>query len=504
MYAAIDEEFEDEEADSVERTDSQSTALETITIEDEGATGFGSAASGDAGGGFMQPDFDPFDPKAWAEREPGLFSGVTGEPEMQDLANVPPIEEIAISGALDFSSSLQRVPSQPSPRPVRHQAQPASPSPLAGQPLSSMKAPAAAVPDSDSDDDEHAQLDARVAMYTLGMPEPQDGVPTAAVPASLAGGSQPFAAAAEQASLSPAPSAPVAQGHTSMFAAEEEEPVPFCVIVDAFLAVEEGELTVNGGEEVYVLGYIEGGWAQVQLLATGEVGNVPEWAVHEVDGQPGGKAESGAIATATSMSQAISDADSALLRATSTPRPAPQPGASASARISVDGPRHRRMASSTTVFSDAATPARASLLGVEDNPFTGGQGGGDDILGLFDAVEGEAAADTTDMPGIDTADPFGLDGLFVTDQGNTAPVGSSGVLVDGGLGEGESASHFERSAPALDPGLVAASGQSSTTSAPAPVAVASVDNPFLSTGTKSGAIKLADIPTSSDNPFGQE
>lgn len=57
-----------------------------------------------------------------------------------------------------------------------------------------------------------------------------------------------------------------------MFGAEEEEHVPLGVIVDVVLAVQlqEGNLTVrvNGGEEVYVLGYTEGGWAQVQLLAT--------------------------------------------------------------------------------------------------------------------------------------------------------------------------------------------------------------------------------------------
>lgn len=72
-----------------------------------------------------------------------------------------------------------------------------------------------------------------------------------------------------------------------MFGAEEEEHVPLGVIVDVVLAVQEGNLTVNGGEEVYVLGYTEGGWAQVQLLATAEIGDVPEWAHQEVDGQLG-------------------------------------------------------------------------------------------------------------------------------------------------------------------------------------------------------------------------
>lgn len=512
VCAAIDDEFDEEEAEAVDWTESQSAALETITIDDDGAVAFGGAASGDARGGFMQPDFDPFDPKAWAEREPGLFAGVNGDPETQDSAGLPAVEEIAISGALDVSGSLQRVQSQPSPRPVRQQ--PASPSPLARQPLSSAVASPAARPaavstsavpavDSDSDDD-NAQLDARAALYTLGMPEPQEALPTAAVPSQLAGGLQPFATAADQAAgPSPGLSAPAAQGSPSIVGADEEDPVPVGVVVYEFEAMEEGELTVQEGEEVYLLGYVDGGWAQVQLLATGEVGNVPEWAVQEVDAQLVGQAASGAIAPAASVSQAISDADSALLRATSTPRPAPQPGTVVAARMSVDGPRHRRMASSATVFSDVATPARASTIGVDDNPFTGGgQGGGDDILGLFDAGEGGDAGDTADIPGVETADPFGLDGLFMTDQGNTLPLGVNGAAGDAAV-EGNSAAHFERSAPALDPGLVAASGQGSVTAASTASAVASVDNPFLSAAAATGSVETADIPTSSDNPFGQ-
>lgn len=496
----------------MERTESQSAALETITIEDDGAVAFGSAASGDARGGFMQPDFDPFDPKAWAEREPGLFSGVHGDPEMQDSAGLPAIEEIAISGALDASGSMQRVQSQPSPRPVRQT--PASPSPLAQQPLSSAAASSAApsavvssaaVPavDSDSDDDD-AELDARAALYTLGMPEPQEALPTAAVPSQLAGGLQPFATAADQAAgPSPGLNEPDAQGSPGIVGAEDEDSVPIGMVVYEFEAMEEGELTVQEGEEVYLLGYVDGGWAQVQLLATGEVGNVPEWAVQEVDAQLLGQAASGAIVPVNSVSQAISDADSALLRATSTPRPAPQPGAAVAARMSVDGPRHRRMASSATVFSDVATPARTSAVGVDDNPFTGGgQGGGDDILGLFDAGEGGDAADTADIPGIDTADPFGLDGLFITEQGNTAPLGVNGAAGEPAA-EGNSTSHFERSAPALDPGLVAASGQGRVTAVSTASAVASVDNPFMSAAAATATVETADIPTSSDNPFGQ-
>eukprot|EP00892_Ulva_mutabilis_P007551 jgi/Ulvmu1/5168/UM021_0185.1 len=501
---AIDEEFE-EEADEAERTDSQSMQLETITIEDDGQSGFVGVSSGDGGGGgFMQPDFDPFDPKAWAEQDPSLFAGVDADPAPQDSTGTPTVEEIAISGTLDASGSLQRVQSQPSPRPVRQVVQPASPSPLSGQPMTTAATPqaaaarAAATPGADSDSDDSEQLDARAALYTLGMPASQDGLPTSAVQTSLAGRAHPFGAAADPLAGS-APGPPAAQASTAAAGADDEETVPLGVVVYQFEAVEEGELTVQEGEEVYVLGYIEGGWAQVQLLATGEVGNVPEWAVQEVDAQ---LAAAGASA---SMSRAISDADSALLRATSTPRPAPQPGAAVSARMSLDGPRHRRMASSATVFSDVGTPARASVREVEDNPFTGGgNGGGDDILGLFDAGDGgDVAADTADLPGVDTADPFGLDGLFVTEHGASASAGIGGAVpVDVLTGEGDSAAHFETSAPALDPGLVAASGPGAASAGPAAAASASVDNPFQTAGAGNAAEPAA-VPASSDNPFGQ-
>ena len=75
--------FEDDGAVS-ERTDSQSIALETITIEESTAGGFATPGPGSAGadgGGFMRPDFDPFDPKAWEEQDPLLFAGVSAEPD---------------------------------------------------------------------------------------------------------------------------------------------------------------------------------------------------------------------------------------------------------------------------------------------------------------------------------------------------------------------------------------------------------------------------------------
>lgn len=82
------------------------------------------------------------------------------------------------------------------------------------------------------------------------------------------------------------------------------------------------------------------------------------------------------------------------------------------------------LAQGATVFSDATTSARASVPG--DSPFTGGQGGGDDMLGLFKGRNGEAAADATDVPAMDTADPLSL-GLLVSNRGTTAPVGMSKV-----------------------------------------------------------------------------
>lgn len=469
-----------------------------ITIEDDGPSTFGGAPSGgDAGGGFMQPDFDPFDPKAWAEQDPTLFAGVNAEPEAQDSTSLPPVEEIAISGALDASGSLQRV--QSSPRPVRQLAQQTSPSPLSGLGVTTAATPGATPPTAaaDSDSDDSGQLDARAALYTLGMPESQDVLATSAGPSALVGGAHPFAGVADPLP-GPMPGVPTEHATMAPGAAEDEDTVPLGVVVYEFKAVEEGELTVQGGEEVYVLGYIEGGWAQVQLLATGEVGNVPEWAVQEVDAQV---AASGAIGASASVSRAISDADSALLRATSTPRPAPQPGAAVAARLSMDGPRHRRMASSATAFSDAVTPARNSARGLEDNPFTGGGNGGvDDILGLFDG--GEVAADTADLPGVETADPFGLDGLFVTDHGTSASAGIGALAADVAPGEGDSAVQFETSAPALDPGLVAASGPGAANSAPAVAATAAVDNPFLAAKATAASAESAVVPASSDNPFG--
>lgn len=280
---------------------------------------------------------------------------------------------------------------------------------------------------------------------------------------------------------------------------------------------------------MYILDLIEGGWAQVQLISTGEIGIIPEWAAQEMDQQLAGGMPPGSstalLAQSSMISRQLSGRSStvehsgALQRTTSTPRPAPAPG-QAMTPSAASASLHRRRASVTSTGAPTDTPVRNPAGGgAEENPFSGGratvQPVDDNPFGLLD-MGGGGDADTAQAdagagdPFGGGVDPFGLDTLMGGSQVPTAPSlaqtasiaaspsAAAAAAVAAANGE-EGAEEPEEapgpSAPAIDPAFVLDTSVSST---PANTYVApsqkADDNPF---GASQGT------PSESDNPFGK-
>lgn len=505
--------FEDDAAVS-ERTDSQSVALETISIEEEhrSAPAAGGSAGADAGG-FMRPDFDPFDPKAWEEQDPMLFAGVSAEPDPTPAAEEA-LEEIAISTALSGPSIDVPGPSGGTPA--------AAAARVPQSPLATAAAPIAQVgtddPDADSDDD---VVDARPALQSLNTTRTPQGS-TQTTPGGITGST---------AQLPLPPGADTAGGTFADMMPDPTGPALGCVVY-GFEGEEDGELTVHEGEEVYIVELIDGGWAQVQLISTGEIGNIPEWAVQEMDQQlaiaiPPPGASSAILAQSSMISRQHSGRSAsmdsgALNRTTSTPRPAPAPGqAMTPSAASASG--HRRRGSVLSVVSStglADTPGRrAPEVATEDNPFAGGQVQpvDDNPFGLFDMGGGTEGDNTASPGGPGDAfggggDPFGLESLMGTSSmappsslaqtGSAAAATSAAATAAVAAADGEEGAEQAEEAdvpstPAIDPALVL---DTSVSAVPANTFASppqqADDNPF-------GAAASTGMASNADNPFGQ-
>jgi hypothetical protein len=257
-----------------EGTDSASVALETISVEGD-LLDIGEEI--DANGGFMGPHHDPFDPNAWAAEDPGQLEAL-GDSDSAAFAassrlssrlssrvsgRLPPPGEV--SGMIDAMSS--RLSSVTPHHRRRSSADPVA-EPASAQPH------AAASGDADSDSDELVtEEEARAAVTEMDSRQHAGDTPIKASLSAMAG-LTPRTTSGTSALLD-AMSLPLAGAPSGAMDAV------LGMVVYGFGAEEEGELTVREGDEVYVLAHLEGGWTHVQLVASGEDGNVPAWAVEE-------------------------------------------------------------------------------------------------------------------------------------------------------------------------------------------------------------------------------